>query len=84
MTIQNDDVLLVNQGGTSKRTKYETLKNQIVSDENLISDAAGSISNDGVQYARKDGGWDAVVIPPAYGDSDVNTLINTATANPPC
>lgn len=81
MTIQNDDVLLVNQGGTSKRTKYETLKNQIVSDENLVSDAAGSISNDGVQYARKDGGWDAVVIPPAYGDTDVNSLIQQPTAN---
>ena len=81
MTIQNDDVLLVNQGGTSKRTKYETLKNQIVSDENLVSDAAGSISNDGVQYARKDGGWDAVVIPPAYGDTDVNSLLNQPTAN---
>jgi hypothetical protein len=81
MTIQNDDVLLVNQGGTSKRTKYETIKNQIVSDENLVSDAAGSISNDGVQYARKDGGWDAVVIPPAYGDTDVNSLLNQPTAN---
>ena len=35
-----------------------------------LTDAAGSIANDGKQYARKDGAWTEVVAPPAGGGGD--------------
>ena len=77
MTITNNDVLLVNRGSTSYKIKYENVKNDITGDVDQFPEAP----QDGNQYARENGAWTQVTYTPAYSDSDVDTHLNTSTAN---
>ena len=62
MTIENNDVLLVNRGTTSHKIKYETLKTD------LLADQTPDAPEDGNQYGRQDGAWTEIVHTSPYGD----------------
>ena len=57
MTIENNDVLLVNRGSSSHKIKYEKIKTDITDSVNQFPD----VDNDGVQYGRQDGQWTPIV-----------------------
>ena len=77
MTISNNDVLLVNLGSTSYKIKYENVKNDITGDVDQFPEAP----QDSNQYARENGAWTQVTYTAAYTNSDVDTHLNTSTAN---
>lgn len=77
MTIENNDVLLVNRGSSSHKIKYEKIKTDITDSVNQFPD----VDNDGVQYGRQDGQWTPIVHTPEYTDADVDAHLNTSTAN---
>ena len=83
MTIENTDVLLVNRGGISHKIKYETLKQDISTGTG--TGGVPEAPNDGTQYGRQDNmgvmDWTPIVVPPAYGDTEVNALLNQDQAN---
>jgi len=75
MTIENNDVLLVNRGSTSHKIKYEKIKTDIA------GSVPGEAPEDGKQYGRENGTWTEIVHTPEYTDADVNNLLQTNTAN---
>ena len=73
MTIENNDVLLVNRGSDSYQIKYEKIKQDIEDNTNQFPEAP----EDGKQYGRQDAGWTEIVHTPEYTDADVDTHLNT-------
>ena len=77
MTIENDDVLLVNRGNVSHKIKYQTLKEDI----ELGSDGFPEAPIDTKQYGRQNAAWTEIVHTPEYTDADVDAHLNTNQAN---
>ena len=76
MTIENNDVLLVNRGSDSYQIKYEKIKQDIEDNTNQFPEAP----ENGKQYGREDAGWTEIVHTPEYTDADVDAHLNKSLA----